>query len=454
VDPVSIETIANWVDDGHSPGGSAVAEVDAVCTDSRALKPGALFVALRGEKYDGHDFIRQAAASGAVGAVVEKAPADLPGDFVVIKVRDTLEALQQMAAAYRRTLPAKVINVTGSNGKTSTKDFTAAVLSEGGRVSKTEGNLNNHIGLPLTILRASARDAFGVFEIGMNHAGEIAPLARISQPDAAIITNIGEAHIEHMGSREAIALEKGMLAEAVGAEGFVVMPGDDPFTNAIAARTGARMIRAGLDHGDVYASDVTADGDGSRFTAHAQGREALGRIEAPGRHMVQNAMLAVAVGLEYGVPLEACMEGLRRAKLTRGRLERKMVRGISILDDSYNANPDSMVAALETLGRMPGRRIAVLGQMNELGGESERGHRRVGEAAAREKIDCVITVGSIAAGIATAAREHGVMLALTAESTSEAAAILRSMARTGDTVLIKGSRSVKMETIVEELARS
>jgi UDP-N-acetylmuramoyl-tripeptide--D-alanyl-D-alanine ligase len=452
VEPVSISTIATWIE-GELSGGGAAAEVEAVCTDSRALRPGALFVALRGEKFDGHGFIRQAAQLGAAGAVVEEAPADLPGGFAVIKVRDTLEALQRMAAAYRRTLPAKVINITGSNGKTSTKDFTAAVLAQRGRVVKTEGNLNNHIGLPLTILRASLKDEFGVFEIGMNHPGEIAPLARISRPDAGVITNIGVAHIEFMGSQEAIAQEKGMLAEAVGPEGFVVLPVDDAFTESIAARTHAKVIRAGLDHGDVYASDLTADCGRTRFLVHAGGRVAEGHIEAPGRHMVCNAMLAVAVGLEYGVPLEACIEGLRQAKLTKGRLERKMVRGICILDDSYNANPDSMVAALETLGQMPGRRIAVLGQMNELGVESERGHGRVGEAAAREKIDCVITVGVIASGIASAAREHGVKHALTPESTSEAAALLRSMARHGDTILIKGSRSVKMETILTELAR-
>jgi UDP-N-acetylmuramoyl-tripeptide--D-alanyl-D-alanine ligase len=452
VDPVNLSTIATWAE-GEVSRGNAAAETGVVLTDSRALTKGALFVALRGDKFDGHAFLRQAAEAGAVGAIAEEAPADLPGDFAVIKVKDTLTALQQLAASYRRTLPAKVVNITGSSGKTSTKDYTAAVLAERGRVAKTEGNLNNHIGLPLTILRASARDEFGVFEIGMNHPGEIAPLARISRPDSAVITNIGDAHIEYMGSREAIAQEKGMVAEAVGADGFVVMPSDDPFTDSIAARTHARMIRAGLEHGDVHASNVRADCGGSRFTVHARGRELEGHIEAPGRHMVKNAMLAVAVGLEYGLPLEACIEGLSRAKLTKGRLERKTVRGISILDDSYNANPESMVAALETLGQMPGRKIAVLGQMNELGAESERGHWRVGKAAAREKIDCLITVGGIAAGIAEAAREHGIKTALTLKDVPEAAALLRSMVRNGDTVLIKGSRSVKMETIIEELAR-
>jgi len=449
---VSISTIAHWVE-GELSRGDATLLVDSVCTDSRALKPGALFVALRGDKYDGHDFIREAAKSGAVGAVVEEAPEDLPKDFVVIKTTNTLEALQRMAAAYLRTLPMMVINITGSNGKTSTKDFTAAVLGTRGAVAKTEGNLNNHIGLPLTILRAKTLHEFGVFEIGMNHPGEIAPLARISRPDAGVITNIGVAHIEYMGSQEAIAKEKGMLAEAVGPDGFVVLPAEDPFTKKIAARTRAKVIRAGIENGDVFATDVRMENGGSRFVAHGRGGMAEGRIEAPGRHMVRNAMLAVAVGLEFGIPLEQCLDGLRTAKLTKGRLEQKMVRGISILDDSYNANPDSMVAALETLGQMPGRHIAVLGQMNELGAESERGHRRVGEVAGREKIDCVITVGNVAAVIADAAKQSGVTHVLTAQTTAEAAAILRSLARNGDTVLIKGSRSVKMETIIEELAR-
>jgi UDP-N-acetylmuramoyl-tripeptide--D-alanyl-D-alanine ligase len=452
VDPVSIGTIANWID-GRLSHGSATGEIDAVSTDSRALRPGALFVALRGEKFDGHNFIRQAAESGAAGAVVEDAPAGLPSDFAVIKVGNTLIALQKMAAAYRRTLPAKVINITGSNGKTSTKDFTAAVLSRRGRVAKTEGNLNNHIGLPLTILRASAKDQFGVFEIGMNHPGEIAPLAKISHPDAGVITNIGVAHIEFMRTREAIAQEKGMLAEAVGPDGFVVLSADDDFTGSIAARTKAKIIRAGLNSGDVFATGLVADTGGTRFTVHARGESADGCLETPGRHMVRNAMLALAVGIEYGVPLDECLDALRDAKLTRGRMERKMVRGICILDDSYNANPDSMVAALETLGALPGRRIAVLGQMNELGVESEQGHRRVGEAAAGEKIDCVITVGNIAAGIAAAARDHGVKYTMTPGTTAEAAAILRSLARKGDTLLVKGSRSVRMETIIEELSR-
>lgn len=453
MDPVEINLLAAWAA-GELLRGNPAAVATGVCTDSRALQRGDLFVALRGERFDGHAFVPKSAEMGAAGAVVDAAMENLPEDFAVIRAGDTLAALQGMALGYRRTLPLAAIGITGSNGKTSTKDFTAAVLGGTHRVTRTEGNLNNHIGLPITILRASVADQFGIFELGMNHAGEIAPLARIARPDAAIITNVGVAHIEHLGSREAIAEEKGMLAEAVGPQGAVILTVDDPFTDYIAGRTEAKVIRAGIGAGDVYASDIVMEPGGSRFTVNAWGESMESRISIPGRHMVQNAMLAVAAGLHFGVSLADCLAGLGEVRLTKGRLEQKTIRGISILDDSYNANPDSMVAALQTLGQMPGRRIAVLGQMNELGAQSDAGHRRVGEAAAREKIDCVITVGGIASGIADAAREHGVKHALTPETTTEAAALLRSLARHGDTVLIKGSRSVKMETIVEELARA
>jgi UDP-N-acetylmuramoyl-tripeptide--D-alanyl-D-alanine ligase len=443
----------NWTN-GELLHGDPALTVTSVCTDSRALKAGDLFVALRGENFDAHDFIEQAAQQGAAGAVAERAPENLPGNFAVIKVGDSLAALQQIAANYRRTLPLKVVAITGSNGKTSTKDFTAAVLGERFCTMKTQGNFNNHIGLPLTMLRANASDEMGVWEIGMNHPGEIAPLANLAQPDVAVITSIGVAHIEFMGSRDAIAQEKGMLAEAVGASGHVVLPAEDDYAESIAKRTKARVVLAGIEHGDVHATDVTMDMEGSHFKIHANGRSAPAHIAVPGRHMIRNALLAVAVGLIFELTLEECAAGLAKVQLTKGRLEQKRIRGIRVIDDSYNANPDSMIAALRTLAEMPGRHIAVLGQMNELGSESERGHREVGEAVARENIDCVITVGGIAAQITDAATKHGVKQAFNTGSTSEAAALLRAIAREGDTVLVKGSRSVRMETIVEELARA
>lgn len=454
MEPVALSTLAEWAG-GTLLRGDPARTVTSVCTDSRKLMPADLFLALRGEKFDAHHFVPQAARERAAGAIVEEAPDGLPPEFAVIRVANTLLALQAIAARYRATLPGlRAVAITGSNGKTSTKDFTAAVLGERFRTLKTEGNFNNHIGLPLTILRTGAADEVGVWEIGMNHPGEIAPLARIARPDVGIITNIGVAHIEFMGSRDAIALEKGVLAESVGANGHVVLPAEDDYADAISRRTKARVVLAGLDRGDIRATGIVTDADGSTFTVEAAGQRVEARISVPGRHMIRNALLAVATGAIFGLTLEECAAGLAKVQLTKGRLEQKLIRGIRVIDDSYNANPDSVIAALQTLADMPGRHIAVLGQMNELGAESERGHRRVGEAAARERIDCVVTVGDVAAQIADAAREHGLRQALTAGSTAEAAALVRGVAREGDTVLIKGSRSVRMETIVEELAKT
>ncbi len=453
VDPVALDTIAKWAD-GKLLRGDAARKVTNICTDSRKLQPSDLFLALRGEKFDAHSFVVEAAKQGAAGAVVEEVTENLPPDFAIIKVADTLAALQQIAGNYRRSLPLKVVAITGSNGKTSTKDFTAAVLGERFRVVKTHGNLNNHIGLPLTMLSANSNDKIGVFEIGMNHPGEIAPLAKLSQPDVGVITNIGVAHIEFMGTRAAIAQEKGMLAEAVGTGGHVVLTADDDYSNSIAQRTKARVILAGIDSGEIRASEVRSGIDGSDFTLNANGKSAHARLAVPGRHMIRNALLAVAVGTIFGLSLDECAAGLAKVQLTKGRLEQKLIRGVRVIDDSYNANPDSMIAALRTLAEMPGRRIAVLGQMNELGAESDRGHREVGEAAACENIDCVLTVGEIAARIADAASQHGVKQILKAASTQEAAGQLRAIAREGDTILIKGSRSVRMETIIEEFARA
>ncbi len=451
MDPVELKTLAQWAG-GELLNGRQGSVATNICTDSRSLKAGDLFLALRGENFDAHTFVVEAARQGAIGAVVESVPENLPPGFAIIRVADTLGALQRIAAQYRRTLSLKAVVITGSNGKTSTKDFAAAVLGERFRVVKTEGNLNNHIGLPLTILRASASDEVGIFEAGMNHPGEIDPLAKIAQPDVGIITNIGVAHIEFMKTRDAIAKEKGVLAEALTADGQLVLDAEDEYTDSIAARTKARVVRVGTD---IELGDIAHEADGSRFTVHAGGRSAVVRLAVPGRHMIRNALFAIAAGTILGVTLEECAAGLARVKLTKGRLEQKTIRGIHVLDDTYNANPDSMVAALRTLAEIPttGRRIAVLGKMNELGAESESGHRRVGEVAARERIDCVVGVGNGGSPwIVESAREHGVAKVFHTPSTSEATQLLLKIAKPGDVLLVKGSRSVKMESIVEGLA--
>jgi UDP-N-acetylmuramoyl-tripeptide--D-alanyl-D-alanine ligase len=453
MDATAVNQIARW-SGGTLVAGDALATVTNVCTDSRALKAGDLFIALRGEKFDANQFAAEAGRKGAAAVIVERVPESLTPGCAVIRVADTLAALQQLAANYRRSLSLQVIGLTGSNGKTSTKDLTACVLGSHFEVTRTEGNLNNHIGLPLTMLRARASNQIGVFEMGMNHPGEIAPLAALAAPDVGIITNIGVAHLEFMKTRDAIALEKGMLAEALNPSGTLILNADDEYTDAMTRRTKADVITAGLLRGDVRGENLRADFAGTRFTILAHGHRADAELPIPGEHMVRNALLAVAAGITFGMSLEESARALGAIQLTKGRLEQKVIRGIQVLDDSYNANPDSMSAALRTLAALPaaGRRIAVLGRMGELGAESERGHRRVGEVAAETRIDCLVGVGEEAQWIADTASRGGVSRVVKVQNTDEATAVLRDLAKPGDVVLVKGSRSAKMERIVEGLA--
>ncbi|MEY2530721.1 MAG: UDP-N-acetylmuramoyl-tripeptide--D-alanyl-D-alanine ligase [Verrucomicrobiota bacterium] len=430
--------------------------VEKVSTDSRTVKPGELFVALRGETFDGHKFVEEVAQKGAAGAIVDLAwPGQVPERFALLRVEDTLRAYQNLAANYRKSLPLKVIAITGSNGKTSAKDFTASVLARKFRVTKTEGNFNNHVGLPRTILEATSDDQVAVWEIGMNHPGEIAPLARIAAPDAAIITNIGIAHVEFMGSREAIAKEKGVLAQAVPPEGTVILNADDSFSQKIAARTRAKLIFAGTSSGTVRAADIRQSAEGSEFTIMEGAHRCRAQLPVPGLHMVQNAMLAVAAGRLFGLSIEECAAGLVSAPLTKARLQIKRIGGVQFIDDSYNANPDSMKAALRTLVELDadGKRIAVLGEMGELGEQSESGHREVGECAAELGIDQLIAIGETGAIIAQAAEQCGLRKSVAVRSTSEAAELLADSAAPGDLVLIKGSRLARTERVLEEFAK-
>lgn len=449
-----LDHIVRWCS-GELLAGDPNSSVPNICTDSRALKAGDLFLALRGESFDGHSFLAEAVARGALGAIVEDSTPELPVQFAVVRVANTLRALQEIAAGYRRIMSAQIVCVTGSNGKTSTKDLIAAVLRERFQVTKTEGNLNNHIGLPLTMLRLRPADRIGVLEIGMNHPGEIASLATLAQPDVGVITNIGIAHIEHFGTREAIAHEKAMLAEALQPSGTVVLNADDDFTPLIAARTKADVLSCGLgESAEIRATDLCQDFAGMKFRLHSFGRSVEAQLPVPGVHMVRNATLAVGVGHVFGMTLEECAAGLPNLQLTKGRLEMKVVRGIQVIDDSYNANPDSMKAALLTLSQMSvnGRRIAVLGRMGELGAESEQGHRSVGRTASDLGLDCVISVGDEAELIAEEAWRGGVEKVIKATDFSDAVKALRDFAHSGDLVLVKGSRSAKMERIVEGLA--
>jgi UDP-N-acetylmuramoyl-tripeptide--D-alanyl-D-alanine ligase len=432
--------------------GDGNAPIEKISTDSRTIKRGELFVALRGENFNGHNFIESVAKTGAAGAIVDlNWKGEILANFAVIRVEDTLRAYQNLAANYRKSLSLKVLAITGSNGKTSTKDFAAAVLAHRFRVTKTQGNFNNHVGLPRTMLEATSQDEVAVWEIGMNHPGEVAMLAKLAAPDAAIITNIGVAHIEFMGSREAIAAEKGALAQAVAPDGTVILNADDPFSKKIAVGTRAKVVFAGTTKGTIRASEITQSATGTDFTILEGAHRCRAQLPVPGLHMVQNALLAVAAGRMFGLSLEDCAAGLAAAPLTKARLQIKRIRGVQFIDDSYNANPESMKAALHTLVELDadGKRIAVLGEMRELGKESARGHREVGETAAELGVDQLIAIGDMAAVIAEAARNAGLQNTSIARSTSEAAELLGEIAASGDLVLVKGSRAARTERVIE-----
>src|SRR5437667_10698666 len=448
---LSIFQIAEFASASVS-GGDGNVSIDKISTDSRTLKRGELFVALRGENFDGHKFVEAAVKTGAAGVIVDLGwKGKVPDNFTVIRVEDTLQAYQTVAANYRKSLPIRVLAITGSNGKTSTKDFTAAVLGRRFRVTKTQGNFNNHVGLPRTMLEATSQDEVAVWEIGMNHPGEVAALAKIAAPDAALITNIGVAHIEFMGSREAIAAEKGALAEAIGPQGSIILNADDPFSQNIAARTRAKVIFAGTIGGTIRAVEITQSARGSDFTVLEGAHRCRAQLPVPGLHMVQNATQAVAAGRVFGLSLEGAAAGLVAAPLAKARLQIRQIGGVQFIDDSYNANPDSMKAALRTLVELDadGKRIAVLGEMRELGEESTRGHREVGETVAVLKIDQLIAIGDAATAIADGARHCGLQKATVVNSTSEAADLLREIAAPGDLILIKGSRASRTEEVIE-----
>lgn len=433
--------------------GDTSARALRVCKDTREIRQGDLYVALRGENFDGNNFIAEAASKGAVAALCDaEAPAGLPSGFGILSTPDALAALTLLASAWRSRLTLRPVVITGSSGKTSVKDMTATLLGSKLRVTATKGNLNNQIGLPLSILEAGTSDEAAVWEIGMNHRGEIAPLAGLARPEIGIITGIGTAHIEFLGSREEIAREKGDLLERLPSSGFGIIPAFDDFAADLKGRTAARVIEIGFGQGDLRATDLKPDLEGSSFVIEGEFGRAEARLPVPGRHMVANALLAVAAGALCGMPLEECAAALGKISITGGRLARRSLRGATIFDDTYNANPESMVAALETIGsvNVTGRKIAVLGKMGELGAHAAAGYQRVGEKAAGI-VDTLICVGEEASAIADAAVKAGHSGTQCVSTNEMAAGILSRLLAPGDLVLLKASRSGRMEQILQHL---
>ena len=438
--------------------GNPELPVDRLHTDTRTLVAGDCFVALQGDRFDGHTFVPQVKNHGAVAAVVSHPlqASDLPSDLGLVEVPDTLGALQRFAANYRQLLSVKTIGVTGSSGKTSTKELIAAVLRTRFKTKATEGNLNNHIGVPLTLIRLDEDDQMGVIEMGMNHPGELAPLVKMAAPEIGVISSIGPAHIEFFANQAAIAAEKAELIAALPPEGLAVLNSDDEWSRRIADRTHARVVWVGKSTDSTWwAEDVQVGTDRLTFRLRHNGSSAMVRLPVVNRVMVGNALLAAAVGRECGLTMDEIARGLEAVKLPGARMKVEKAHGAWIINDAYNANPDSMKAALVALHEFPGaaRRLAVLGSMGELGQHATELHRAVGEFAAQQDLAFLIAVGPHAEACARGAMAAGfslnrIVAALDAE---EATTALRPLLREGDAVLVKGSRFMGLDRLVAAL---
>lgn len=426
-----------------------------VVTDTRLVKKGVLFIALIGEKFDGHDFIQTAIEKGAAGVVVsrnysEAELRDLP--ITVIQAEDNLKAYQLLAKVYRRRFSIPVIAITGSNGKTTTKDFTAAVLSANFNVLKTEANFNNEIGLPKTLLQLQANHQVAVVEMGMRGFGQIAELAEIAQPTIGIVTNVGETHMEILGSLANIAKAKAELVEHLDENSVAILNADNSFVAAMQSKVKGKCITFGIDKpSDLKAGHIkTVHKNCTEFDCTFKGQSYSFVLPIVGRHNVYNVLAALAVGFTLGLSAVEMQKGLTGFAATKMRFEIQQVGLYQVINDAYNASPMSMKAALETLADVAARRkIAVLGDMLELGSVSVAAHKNIGKLVADQKIDALITFGDMAAHIAQEARTAGVQLVYTCKSHAEAGIALKEILQPEDTILFKGSRGMQMEKIID-----
>jgi UDP-N-acetylmuramoyl-tripeptide--D-alanyl-D-alanine ligase len=443
--------------DGEIRRGAAEIIVKNFCTDSRKAQAGDLFFAIKGEHFDGHDFLSEVAAKGVAAVVIEqkKIPAKLPKCTVLV-VKDVRAALGKFAAAYRKDFTLPVVCVGGSNGKTTVKELIASVLKQKLATLWSEASFNNDIGVPLTLLRIEESHQAAVLEAGTNHPGELAPLVKMMQPKFGVITNIGREHLEFFGDVAGVAQEEGRLAELLPAEGKLFLNGDSEWSERIAARSKAKVVRVGLDgKNDWRAEKIRLDKNGVTFRVQAPKEEFCGeyQINLLGRHQVTNALFAIAVSEELGLGRAEIQRGLAECQPPKMRLQFWESGGVRVLDDCYNANADSTIAALETLCDLPlqGRRVAVLGDMNELGAHSEAAHAEVGRRAAELGIGQLFAVGKMAPVTAKAARDAGLNRVIEFTDVEAAMKAVKQFLKTGDVVLLKASRASRLERIAETL---
>ncbi len=475
-------TLADLVEGltGRRPPNWEQKKLTEVVIDSRLARPGSLFVALKGEREDGHDFVADAFEHGAIAAIVERKldvgcanwdarrrPSELqtsdikrqissPQLPICFIVENSLKALQQLAAYWRGKHSPRVIGVTGSVGKTTTKEVIYGVLSQRFRTLKSEGNYNNEIGLPLTLLKLEPNYERVVLEMAMYNLGEIAELAAIACPHIGVVTNVGPTHLERLGTIERIAQAKTELVEALPDDGVAILNGDDPWVRQMADKTRAEVFFYGLNpECNLWTDHVESLGlEGIRFRFHYGHETVHAKVPMLGRHSVHTALAAASVGLVEGQSWEEIMEGLQGAAQLR-LVVVSGIRGTTILDDTYNASPTSTIAALNLLEELDGRKIAVLGDMLELGSFEEEGHRKVGRRA-MDVVALLITVGERGQLIAEEALACGMDRGrvFTTQNNEEAIARLREIVAPGDIILVKGSRGMKMEEIVAALAIS
>ena len=435
------------------------AEAAGVVVDSRKAGENFIFVATKGERVDGHRFIPDVFAKGALGVVCEKEPESLPGPCIVVE--DSFEALKQIGEFYRQQLPVKVVGITGSVGKTSTKEFVAAVLSMKYKVHKTLGNYNNEVGVPLTVLSMPEDTEVAVLEMGINHFGEMHNLSRIARPDICIMTNIGQCHLEFLGSREGILKAKSEMFDFMKEDGSVCINGDDDMLASIKEVKGKKPVTFGLsEQCRVYATDIKGKGlFGSEAMIHGNGESFAVQIPLPGEHMVYNALAAAAAGQLLGMTPEEIRDGIAAVESVSGRSHTVKLPDKVLIDDCYNANPVSMEAAIDLLLQADGRRVAVMGDMFELGEQEKEMHARVGKYAAEKGVECIICAGKLARCIYEGAREAAgerkdgpaaeIFYFEDRESLLEG---INQILKPGDTILIKASHGMGFEKVVEQLS--
>lgn len=425
-------------------------------TDTRTIGEDAVFVALRGEKFDGHDFIEQAVSLGAAAVIVDDAGRLYPdGDYTIFVVKNTLKAYQDLALYHRRRFAIPVVAVTGSVGKTSTRSLIATVLSQKYNVLQTEKNFNNEIGLPRTLLQLTGEHGACVVEMGMRGLGQIKELADIAEPTIGVVTNVGKSHIELLGSQANIAKAKGELVEALGTDGTAVLNGDDKRVAAMAEKCKGKTVSFGIkENAPVMAGAIKTDEKGISFTCRCFDQVMDVHMSVLGRHNVYNALAAVAVGRLLGMSEHQMQKGLAEYKGVPMRQELIHLEDLTFINDAYNANPASMAEAVHTLMSVAsGRKIAVLGGMLELGDWTKEEHEKIGSLLAAEKADALIALGDEAMYIADGAEQKGMKNVYKVRTHKEGAEILRKIAVAGDTILLKGSRGFAMEKILPYFER-